>query len=210
LKPYYETETGKLYHGDCLEIMPELESVDLILTDPPYGININKSNRLSISRGLGNETWDNKPASMESLKLILSKSNNQVIWGGNYFNLPPTKCFLIWDKLNDGRDFADCEFAWTSFNTVARIFRKRPQKMDGGKVHPTQKPIYLFTWILDNYSIKGETICDPYIGSGTTAIACEKLNRRWLGIEMSEKYCEITAKRVENETKQLNLFSFYP
>ena len=207
MTPYFETELGKLYHGDCLEIMPMLEPVDLVLTDPNYGININKSNRLSISRGFGGETWDEKPVSQERLDLLLKISKNQVIWGGNYFNLPPTKCFLIWDKKNDGRDFADCEMAWTSFDTVARIFRKRPQNMDGGKVHPTQKPIYLFLWILNTYTSKSDLILDPFFGSGTTAIACEKLNMKWIGIEIEEKYCEIAAKRIEKENQQLKLFA---
>lgn len=204
--PYYETGLGRLYHGDCLEVIPGLERVDLVLTDPPYGININKSNRLSTSRGFGGETWDKHPVSSEVLKLIIEHSTNQIIWGGNYFDLPPTKCFFIWDKKNDGRDFADCEFAWSSFNSVARMFRKRPQKLDGGKVHPTQKPIYLFSWLIDTYSEKQHLVCDPFIGSGTTAISCEKLNRKWIGIEISEKYCEVAAKRIEQERSQLKLW----
>ena len=206
IKPYYETNLGKLYNCDCLDIISRLKRIDLILTDPPYGININKSNRLSVSRGFGNETWDKYPVSEEILKLIIKHSTNQIIWGGNYFNLPPTKCFFIWDKKNDGRDFADCEFAWSSLNHVARMFRKRPQNLDGGKVHPTQKPIYLFSWLIDTYTKKQDLVCDPFIGSGTTAIACEKLNRKWIGIEISEKYCEIAVKRIEHERSQLKLW----
>ena len=206
IKPYYETELGKLYHGDCLEIMPQLEPVDLVLTDPPYGININKSNRLSISRGFGDETWDENPASDNQIKLCVEKSHNQIIWGGNYFNLPPTRHFIIWDKKNDGRDFADCEFAWTSFDKVARIIRKRPMGMDGGKVHPTQKPIELMIYCVDENSQSNNTVLDPFLGSGTTAIACERLKRKWIGIEIEEKYCEIAAKRIEQERKQLKLF----
>ena len=206
MKPYFETENGKLYHGDCLEILPELEPVDLVLTDPPYGIGINKSNRLSISRGFIGERWDNTPIDKKIIDLIFSLSKDQVIWGGNYYNMPPTRCFLVWDKKNDGRDFADCEYAWTSFDLVARIFRMRPMNMDGGKVHPTQKPLSLFVWILNAFTPNAKTILDPFFGSGTTGVACEELVRKWIGIEISEKYCEIAARRIEKETQQLRLF----
>ena len=186
--------------------MPELDPVDLVLTDPPYGISINKSHRISVSRGFGGETWDDEPAPREAIKQIMRMSDNQVIWGGNYFDLPPTRCFLIWDKKNDGRDFADCEYAWTSLDAVARIFRKRPMNMDNGKVHPTQKPIYLFLWVLGMF--EGGVTLDPYFGSGTTAIASELLNRRWIGIEISEPYAEIAAKRIEAEISQTKLPGF--
>ena len=207
LKPYYETELGKLYHGDCLEILPHLEPVDLVLTDPNYGIGINKSHRLSVSRGFGDETWDEKPASKERIQLCLSISKNQIIWGGNYFALPRTRGFIIWDKNNYERDFADCEYAWTSFDKVARIYKKRPMNMDGGKVHPTQKPVELMIYCLNDYAEKPNCVTDPFFGSGTTAIACERLGIRWAGIEISEKTCAIAKQRIENERKQRKLFT---
>ena len=196
----------ELFNEDCMDIMARYPDnhFELAIVDPPYGIGINKSHRLSVSRGFAGETWDNNPASKESIETILKISKNQVIWGGNYFNLPPTRCFLVWDKKNDGRDFADCELAWTSYNGVARMFHKRPMGMDGGKVHPTQKPVYLFSWILGMFD--SNTVLDPYLGSGTTGVAAELLNRRWIGIEISEKYCEISAKRIESEASQLKLW----
>ena len=203
---FYHTDLGVLLKGDCLELLPELEPVDLVLTDPPYGININKSNRLSVSRGFIGETWDKEPASANQIKMCVEKSYNQIIWGGNYFNLPPTRHFLIWDKKNDGRDFADCEFAWTSFDKVARIIRKRPMGMDGGKVHPTQKPIELMIYCVDNHSEKKDVVLDPFLGSGTTAIACERLGRKWIGIEISLDYCRIAKERIEREASQLKLW----
>jgi len=200
---YYRTELGVLYKGDCLEILPLIkDKIDLVLTDPPYGININKSNRLSISRGFGNEGWDNKQV---NIGILFTISENQIIFGGNYFDLKPTKCFYIWDKKNDNRDFADCEYIWTSFNKVARIHRQRPMNMDGGKQHPTQKPLKLITRLLMDLSKEYNLILDPFLGSGTTAIACEKLNRRWIGIEISEKYCEIAKQRIKNEYDKLKL-----
>jgi len=200
---YYRTELGVLYKGDCLEILPLIkDKIDLVLTDPPYGININKSNRLSISRGFGNEGWDNKQV---NIGILFTISENQIIFGGNYFDLKPTKCFYIWDKKNDNRDFADCEYIWTSFNKIARIHRQRPMNMDGGKQHPTQKPLKLITRLLMDLSKEYNLILDPFLGSGTTAIACEKLNRRWIGIEISEKYCEIAKQRIKNEYDKLKL-----
>ncbi len=135
-----------LYLGDSLEIMPTLGKVDAVVTDPPYGIGINKSNRLSISRGFGADIWDNIAADLSWLD---TTNQPAVIWGGNYFDLPPTRCYLVWDKNNDGRDFADFEMAWTNLDQVARIFRFRPMNMDGGKVHPTQKPIQLMKWCVE-------------------------------------------------------------
>ncbi len=198
----------ELHNMDCLEFMRTMpdKSVDAVITDPPYGININKSHRLSTSRGFVGETWDEKPASNDQIEGILRVSHNQVIFGGNYFQLPPTKCFLIWDKQNDGRDFADIEMAWTSYDSVARIFRKRPMNMDGGKVHPTQKPSALLRWILLNYTIPGSTIFDPFMGSGTTGVACVQTGRNFIGCEIDPDYFAIAEKRIRDAQQQPNLF----
>jgi DNA modification methylase len=162
-----------LYQGDCSVILPQLQDFDLILTDPPYGININKSPRLSTSRGFSGENWDCSPIPEWMISLLLAKSNEQIVWGGNYYRLPPGRCFLIWDKNNSGRDFADCEFAWTSLDSVARLFAMRLMNMDGGKVHPTQKPISLMEWCL-SHAPDALTVCDPFMGSGTTGVACAR------------------------------------
>ena len=223
MKPYYETELGKLYHGDCLEIMPELEIVDLVLTDPPYGINVAK-NGYSRAKGdffngkwidgknYGIQEWDSKPPPKEWFEMITSLTNNQIIFGGNYFIewLKNSSCWIVWDKDNGENRNADCELAWTSFETAVRkitwrwngMFKESPET----RYHPTQKPVGLFMQILDKYSELNDLILDPFLGSGTTAIACERLNRRWIGIEISKKYCEIAAKRIENERKQLKMF----
>ena len=199
-----EIGNATLYLGDCVEILPTLGQFDVLITDPPYGISITKSNRLSKSRGFEDTGWDDKPPSKELINYIINKANQSVIWGGNYFNLPPTRCFLAWDKQNEGRDFADLEMAWTNLDKVARIFRMRPMNMDGGKVHPTQKPIALMEWCIDK--VDGNTILDPFMGSGTTGIACHLLNRKFIGIELQEKYFEIACKRIENAQQQENLF----
>ena len=209
MKPYFETKLGKLYHGDCLEIMPELEPVDLVLTDPPYGINMDKGFGgfggfgKPIARKQYPDSWDSERPSKEYFDSILKISKSALIFGGNYFAdlLPISTHWLVWDKLNTMPTFGDCELIWTS------IDRKSVKKYtcqyngllgkEGVRVHPTQKPTKLIIRLLDNYSKEKDLILDPFLGSGTTAIACERLNRRWIGIETSEEYCEIAAKRID-------------
>jgi len=201
-KPYYQDSAVTIYHGDCREIVPQLGRFDLLLTDPPYGININKSNRLSVSRGFGGETWDSEVVDEVLLSSLFSISENQIVWGGNYYMLKPSRCFLVWDKQNDGRDFADCEYAWTSLDSVARIFRMRPMNMDGGKAHPTQKPENLIRWCIAQSSVS-QTILDPFAGSGTTGRAAKDMNKTAVLIEKEERYCEIAASRMSQEVLAL-------
>jgi len=203
-------KTNIVINDDCLNFMKSLpdKCIDLCLTDPPYGINILKSERISKSRGFkGN--WDDFIPTKEYFDEIFRISKNQVIWGGNYFieYLQNTRCFLIWDKNNYGRDFADCEMAWTSIDKVARVFKYRPMNMDGGKVHPTQKPIELFSWILENYSKENDIIFDPFAGSGTTAISCINMNRQYLLVEKEVEYFNIINKRI-SEHNDGNLLNY--
>ena len=212
MTPYYETELGKLYHGDCLEIMPMLEPVDLVLTDPPYGIGgvwVGGKNHgwstTEIEKD-GRNAWDLKPPRKECFDLLRRISSNQIVWGGNYFDLPVSRCWLLWVKPERGFTLAEAEMAWTSADNVIRVFDRHRHTTN--RKHPTQKPINLFIWCLEiSWAKKAKTILDPFIGSGTTAIACERLNRRWIGIEIEEKYCEIAAKRIEKENQQLKLFA---
>ena len=223
LKPYYENENGKLYHGDCEEIMPKLEKVDLVLTDPPYGIGEaagkNKSRgKIAKAKDYGSDTWDNKTPSKECFEIILKSAEHHIIFGGNYFieSLQNSPCWIVWDKDNGKSDFADSELAWTNFKTAVRNFKYRWAGMlqeNSGKhkekrYHPTQKPVGLFKQILLKYAKENQTILDPFFGSGTTGLACEELGMglKWIGIEKEEKYCEIAAKRIEAENRQLKLF----
>lgn len=189
-----------LYHGDCLEVMPALGRVDAVVTDPPYGIGITKSNRLAVSRGMGGKSWDDQVPDLRGMPDVPS-----IIWGGNYFDLPPSRGFLIWDKNNAGRDFADVEFAWTNIDMVARRMIFRPMLMDGGKVHPTQKPVAIMQWCL-GFLPDAEIILDPFMGSGTTLVACAKLGRKGIGIELDPEYFEIACQRVEEAYRQPDLF----
>ena len=202
--------TVELYHGDCLSFMRTMKdgSVDCVVTDPPYGISINKSNRLSVSRGFGNETWDNE-RNPEAIKKIVNKFKMPIIiWGGNYYAdiLPPMRGWLAWDKMNDGRDFGELELAWTNLNSVIRRYRKFPVNMDGGKVHPTQKPIEVMKWCIEKSSNIGDTVFDPFMGSGSTGVAAVQLGRNFIGCEIDENYFKIAEKRIHEATLQPSLF----
>ncbi|MDY6789882.1 MAG: DNA methyltransferase [Thermodesulfobacteriota bacterium] len=228
MTPYFETENGKLYCADCLEIMPRLEPVDLVLTDPPYGCNFNftkKRNRTSVlSRGYGpyktkDRAWKNIIGDDQEFNPShLLPYPEVIIWGANYFShrLPVSKGWMIWDKKahTSSDNHGDCELAWTNLSIPIRRFvhlwrgviragEENPK--NGGKLHPAQKPIALIQWCLSFSKTKG-IVLDSYLGSGTTAVACERINRRWIGIEISEEYCEIAKQRIINETRQLKLF----
>lgn len=192
----------RLILGDSRLIATDLPKPDAIVTDPPYGISITKSNRLAVSRGMGGKAWDDQPADMAPLLAIGSQ---MIVWGGNYFDLPPCRAPLVWDKNNAGRDFADFEMAWTNIDMVARRIILRPMNMDGGKLHPTQKPIRVMEWCL-GFLPNAQTILDPFMGSGTTLVACERLGRAGTGIEIDPDYFEIACRRVEEATRQTDLF----
>lgn len=192
----------RLILGDCRAVMSTLGRFDAVVTDPPYGIGITKSNRLAVSRGLGGKSWDDEPADMTAL---LALGCQMIVWGGNYFDLPPCRGPLVWDKNNAGRDFADFEMAWTNLDMVARRIIYRPMNMDGGKLHPTQKPIAVMEWCL-GFLPDAQTILDPFCGSGSTLVACQRMGRHGTGIERDPDYFEVMCRRVEEATRQPDLF----
>ena len=211
---YHETEHGILHCGDCLDILPKLadKSVDLVLTDPPYGIgidgqresiNVNPKHNRKQHEFMG---WDNSIPHPDTFSNMMRISYNQIIWGANYFISVLSdghKGWVVWDKGQRGLTMSDCELAYTSFDKPTRIVTaNRMQIQIDGAVHPTQKPVFLFEWCLHNYSESGNLILDPFAGSGTTAIACIRLNRKYILIEKEEKYCEIAARRIETELDQ--------
>lgn len=216
---------GKVIQGDCLDVMREMpdKCVDLVLTDPPYGIgeaagkNRNRGTIRAPSTDFGNEEWDDKRPSLEEFKEILRISRNQIIFGGNYFAdlLPPSNCWIVWDKKING-DFADCELAWTSFDSAVRMvsytwngFLQGDMKHKEFRQHPTQKPLPVFRWCLEKYSkyiSPGGIVFDPYAGVGTTAMACDLLQFNWSLVEKEKKYCDIARKRIDTEKSQGKLF----
>lgn len=197
---------------DCMEYMAGLpdKAFDLAIVDPPYGIGASvgfgKSQRES-TKIIKKKDWDNSIPTKEYFEQLIRVSENRIIWGGNYFPLPPTRCFLIWDKLNSGRDFADCEQAWSSFDAVARMFQYRVANDHKERIHPTQKPVKLYEWLLANYSKPGNKIFDSHMGSGSSAIACNNLGFEYVGCELDKDYYEAACKRIEQHAKQERLFA---
>ncbi|MGM5087554.1 site-specific DNA-methyltransferase [Rhizobium leguminosarum bv. viciae] len=150
-----------------------------------------------------------RPIDADAVAMIRAKAPHQIIWGGNYFDLPPTRAPLVWDKNNAGRDFADFEMAWTNLDMVARRIVFRPMNMDGGKLHPTQKPIQVMQWCL-GYLPHAKTILDPFMGSGTTGVACVRGGRRFIGIEIDEGYFDIACERIQQAYAQPDMFVSSP
>ena len=211
--PYYETELGKLYHGDCLSIMPMLEPVDLVLTDPQYGMDFQSNHRMVQHDKI---TGDDK-FPIERVLFAIDMARRAAYFCCRWDNLtevPKPKSVIAWVKNNwsmgdlkheHGRQWeAICFYPKELHEFKKRIPDVIFSNRTGNKLHPTQKPVDMFMTIILSYVC--DSILDPFMGSGTTAIACERLNRRWIGIEIEEKYCEIAAKRIEKENQQLRLF----
>lgn len=199
-KPFYQDDAVTLYHGDCREIVPLLGKFDLLLTDPPYGIGADKKNAHSSIRDNSkwpSLEWDSNPPDADLLTNCITVCGKSMIWGGNYFVLPPSPCWLAWIKpeAETGFSMADMELCWTNLKAAARC--KTLPRMDGNH-HPTQKPEELMRWCI-NLSGDAKTVLDPFAGSGTTGRACKDLGRKCVMIEREEKYCEIIAKRMAQE-----------
>jgi len=198
-----------LYLGDCHEILPTLGKVDAVVTDPPYGIGQDggcfRDRKGGGHRVLAKGDWDGETPDREVFDLIRACSLEQIIWGGNYFTdkLPPSKGWLYWQKLMGG-DFSDGELAWTSRDRALREFTIC-NKMHG-KEHPTQKPVELMQWCL-GFLPDAITILDPFMGSGTTGVACVNFDRRFIGIERHAPYFDIACRRIEEAHRQPRLFA---
>ena len=205
-----------LYHGDCLEILPTLGKFDAVITDPPYGIKVT-----DFGGGRNGENgwkrheqlrWDDERPGPAVFEMILQAGKAQVIWGGNYFTdyLPPTMQWLVWDKGQREFSLADCELAWSSQQRASRVFNyARGSALRDGKEHPTQKPIALMEWVIERLD-KPETIVDPFMGSGTTGVACARLGRKFTGIEIERKYFDIACERIERAYAQGQLIPHDP
>jgi site-specific DNA-methyltransferase (adenine-specific) len=197
------------YNLDCMVGMKEFPDkyFDLAIVDPPYGINIQESGRLG--RYNTNSIWDSKTPDNTYFRELFRVSKNQIIWGGNYFNLPPTKCFLIWDKKQPEKiSFASCEMAWTSFDTVAKTFYFSPMNDTEKRIHTTQKPIALYEWILSRYAKENDIILDTHVGSASSLIACHRTNHKFVGFELDEYYYKKSKERLDAEMAQMNIYDF--
>jgi site-specific DNA-methyltransferase (adenine-specific)/modification methylase len=221
MKPYKRKEVigdATLYLGDCLEILPTLDKVDAVITDPPYGIDAYGGGTmgggvLAKQSSYDATNWDKEPCSKEKIDAMIDASKEQVIFGGNYFDLPPARCWLIWDKENGSNNFADAEMAWTNIDGAVRLKRYKWQGMLQGNMkdkeireHPTQKPRSVMEWAILQCKSDPKIILDPFMGSGTTGVACMNLGRKFIGIEIEEKYFDIACERIDNAQRQGRLF----
>lgn len=201
--------------GDMLEILPTLGEFDACVTDPPYGINENSKKvasrgKLATPKDYGDFDWDKAPPPPEAIELIRAHTRWQVVFGGNYFHLPPSSCWLVWDKENGTNDFADCELAWTNLpKAVRRIYWRWNGMIRKGhdeREHPTQKPVGVMSWCIDQLPADVGTILDPFMGSGTTGVAAVKRAKAFYGIEREPKYFDIACRRISDALARPDLF----
>ena len=202
---------------DCMDLMRECadKAFDLAIVDPPYGIGMDGGN--VGYKGFNNfekKGWDKAIPTAEYFQELKRVSRHQIIWGGNYFPLPPSRCWLIWDKGEgfEGRTYAEAELAWTSFDANVRKFKRDPLARGDyrGKIHPTQKPVALYDWILRTYAEPGWRILDTHLGSGSIAIACHYAGHALTACEIDRDYYEAALQRIKRETAQIALFTPNP
>ena len=201
---------------DCMNVMRKYDDnhFDLAIVDPPYGI-ARFGNRVEVSNRICNKAkinqWDIKPTK-EYFNELFRISKNQIIWGANNFTLPESEYFIVWDKQQSVENFASAEYAWTNVKKPAKVFRysihkvMSDRKKENGKIHPTQKPVKLYEWLLHNYSEKGQKILDTHLGSGSIAVACHYFGVDLVGVEIDEEYYNKAKERVDELTKQTTMF----
>jgi len=200
---------------DNMELMARYEDnyFDLAIVDPPYGIGagskkfINGSSK-TVKNYFRDNDWD-VPPKKQYFEELIRVSKNQIIWGGNYFveHLKNFRCFIFWDKTIHGNSYADGELAWTSFDKVARYYRKNiAQVTSEGRMHPTQKPVTLYEWLIMTYAKEGFRILDTHLGSGSIALACHNLGYDLTACELDQDYYEAAIKRIEQHKAQIRMF----
>lgn len=206
---------ARLICADCRDVLPTLGKVDAVVTDPPYGIGeaagkAKTRGKLAPAIDYGDDDWDNEPIAPDLIAAVRAAARWQIIFGGNYYECPPTSCWLVWDKMNGDNDFADCELAWTNLPKAVRRIRfmwngmLRANGEDRGD-HPTQKPIGVMKWCIGHLP-HGDTILDPFMGSGTTGVAAVQMGRDFIGIEREPKYFDIACHRIEQAQRQGDFF----
>jgi site-specific DNA-methyltransferase (adenine-specific)/modification methylase len=213
---------AELWHGDCLEILPSLPKCDMLLTDPPYGIGADRGAAVGGTDASGRYArrpkqyegnWDSKRNTAEEFTVILGIGKDAIIWGGNFFSdlLPQGGRWLFWDKLNSMPSYSDGEIAWTNIKGCAvKKFSQCNNGMaslrDGGRHHPTQKPVRVMEWCL-TFAEAAKTVADPFMGSGTTGVACANMGKSFIGIERERKYFDIACERIAAAQAQTRLFA---
>lgn len=202
---------SEVFNEDCMVGMSRYPDkyFDLAVVDPPYGINISSN----MGRRKGDKpseykkvTWDKKPPGKEYFEELFRVSKNQVVWGANYFCMPPTKCFIVWRKpqISEKVSFSMVEYAWTSFDGTAKEWIGMSAEPD--RIHPTQKPVALYAWIFQNYAKPGDKILDTHLGSGSSRIAAYEHDLDFVGFEIDKQYFDAQEERFQTHISQLSLF----
>ena len=204
-----EIGDATLYLGDCMDILPALPKVDAVITDPPRiariwseGSERHGWTKANSEAEIRNQ-WDGKPLSKAECSLLSDAAKQAIIWGGNYFPLPPSRCWLVWNTPERGFSLAEAELAWTNMDACVRVFDG--PRSEQGSEHPTQKPLALMLWCLEQVK-DSTTVLDPFMGSATTGVACAQLGRKFIGIEREPKYFDIACRRIEQAYAQGQLF----
>ena len=208
-------EINKIYNMDCMDGMRLMKEqgikADWIITDPPYGISVN--NNMGRRKGdsqsnYKNAYWDKERLPKSYFDLMFETAEKHIFFGGNYYTdyLPPSKSWIVWDKvMSEDLTFSQVELAWTDAECMSKLYRCFPNGKEK-RIHPTQKPLSLIEWILNKYTKEGDLILDPFMGSGTTAVACHKLKRRFIGFELDKEYYDLANERIEEVKNQLSIF----
>lgn len=202
---------AELWHGDCREVLPTLAPCDLILTDPPYGIGFAaQPTDYQRKNGMKPTDWDNETPPAWLFGLMREKARNLIVWGGNYYDLPQTRGWLSWRKPDAPPSMAHFELAWTSFDMNARQLDHSIAATNGERVgHPTQKPVRVMAWCLD-FVPDARTVCDPFMGSGTTGVAAVQMGRAFVGVERDRKYFDLACERISRAQAQGQLLPLAP
>lgn len=203
-----------LYLGDCREILPTLGPIDALVTDPPYGIGADVGAGKSADKWgkfSADNRWDLEPPAIEFLRLLIGRTKSAIIWGGNYFELPASSCWLIWDKETAGiTTFADCEVAWTNLPKAMRLKRhlwSGPyMKVKEERFHPTQKPLAIMQWCIEQLPATAKSVIDPYLGSGTTGVASVKAGKAFVGVEQDPRFFDVACRRISDAVARPDMF----
>lgn len=197
MTPYYQDDAVTIYHGDCRNIVPGLERFDLLLTDPPYGIGFAaQPTNYQRAKGQKKETWDDEGAPLWTLEMAKAKALRHIIWGGNYYALPPSRCWLSWYKPDAPPSMGNVEYAWTNLDRNSRQISHSISATNAERIgHPTQKPLRVISWALQQAG-EVSSVLDPWAGSGTLGRVCKDAGIKCVQIEREERYCELAAKRL--------------
>lgn len=212
IEPYFTAPGITVYHGDAADIVPTLVPVSLLLIDPPYGIGEAKNNnasrgKLAVAKDYGIADWDDAPVPMTLMNACIDKAQYSIVFGGNYYPLPPSRCWFVWNKLNGNNDFADAELAWSDLPSAVRLINYRwngmiqqDMKHKETRVHPTQKPTEVMRWCIQQAQKKMvvASVLDAFMGSGTTLLAALSMGIPAIGIERERKYCDAFIGRYQS------------